>query len=188
MCCAGSRLLVQESIYEPVIEKLKRRLTTLRVGDPRQEHRRRRDQLEQLEKIEELVRGEEEGAEIYQPPCRLPEKGYWFVPTVSPTSRRATDRAGGDLRPRPLGADFRTPDEAVEKANNTPCRFAGCWTEKVHGSFRWRAGSRPASSGRTPTTASIRPRRSAATKSGRPQGGLHELEPYLDLEESEVRR
>ena len=93
VCCAGSRLLVQESIYEPVIEKLKRRLTTLRVGDPLDKNTDvgAINSKQQLEKIEELVRsGEEEGAEIYQPPCRLPEKGYWFVPTASPTSRRAT--------------------------------------------------------------------------------------------------
>ena len=85
VCCAGSRLLVQESIYEPVIEKLKRRLTTLRVGDPLDKNTDvgAINSKQQLEKIEELVRsGEEEGADIYQPPCRLPEKGYWFVPTV----------------------------------------------------------------------------------------------------------
>src|SRR5205085_7347012 len=85
VCCAGSRLLVQESIYEPVISKLKRRLQTLRVGDPLDKNTDvgAINSRAQLEKIEELVRsGEEEGAEIYQPPCRLPEKGYWFAPTV----------------------------------------------------------------------------------------------------------
>ncbi|HEX2287850.1 MAG TPA: aldehyde dehydrogenase family protein, partial [Gaiellaceae bacterium] len=85
VCCAGSRLLVQESIYEPVIEKLKQRLTTLRLGDPLDKNTDigAINSKEQLEKIKELVAsGEEEGAEIYQPPCRLPEKGYWFVPTV----------------------------------------------------------------------------------------------------------
>src|SRR6185295_16232305 len=85
VCCAGSRLLVQESVYEDVIDKLKRRLTTLRVGDPLDKNTDvgAINSAQQLEKITELVKsGEEEGAEIYQPPCRLPEKGYWFVPTV----------------------------------------------------------------------------------------------------------
>ena len=82
---AGSRLLVQESVYEDVIDKLKRRLTTLRVGDPLDKNTDvgAINSRQQLEKIKELVAaGEQEGAEIYQPPCKLPEKGYWFVPTV----------------------------------------------------------------------------------------------------------
>src|SRR5207245_10507687 len=85
VCCAGSRLLAQESIYEPVVDKLKRRLTTLRVGDPLDKNTDvgAINSKQQLDKITELVAaGEEEGAEIYQPPCRLPERGYWFVPTV----------------------------------------------------------------------------------------------------------
>ena len=85
VCCAGSRLFVQESIAEPVIEKLKRRMATLRVGDPLDKNTDvgAINSRAQLEKIEELVAaGEDEGAEIYQPPCRLPEKGYWFAPTV----------------------------------------------------------------------------------------------------------
>src|SRR5262249_28738220 len=85
VCCAGSRLLVQESVYEDVIRKLKRRMGTLRVGDPLDKNTDvgAINSRQQLEKITELVRaGEEEGAEIYQPPCRLPERGYWFAPTV----------------------------------------------------------------------------------------------------------
>src|SRR5207245_2262702 len=84
VCCAGSRLLVQESIDEPVVAKLKRRLQTLRLGDPLDKNTDvgAINSRAQLEKIQELVAaGEQEGAEIYQPPCRLPEKGYWFVPT-----------------------------------------------------------------------------------------------------------
>ena len=108
VCCAGSRLLVQESIYEPLIGKLKRRLQTLRVGDPLDKNTDvgAINSRQQLDKIKELVAaGEEEGAEIYQPPCRLPEKGYWFAPTVF-TERRPElpHRAGGDLRPGALGA------------------------------------------------------------------------------------
>ncbi|HSJ95417.1 MAG TPA: aldehyde dehydrogenase family protein, partial [Gaiellaceae bacterium] len=85
VCCAGSRLFVQESIYEPVVAKLKRRLGTLRVGDPLDKNTDvgAINSREQLERIKELVAsGEEEGAEVYQPPCRLPEKGWWFPPTV----------------------------------------------------------------------------------------------------------
>src|SRR6266540_3076957 len=85
VCCAGSRLLVQESIAEPLVAKLKRRMATLRVGDPLDKNTDvgAINSRMQLEKIEELVEsGREEGAQVYQPPCRLPEKGYWFVPTV----------------------------------------------------------------------------------------------------------
>ncbi|MDX6474779.1 MAG: aldehyde dehydrogenase, partial [Gaiellaceae bacterium] len=81
VCCAGSRLFVQESIYEPAIEKLKKRMGTLRVGDPLDKNTDvgAINSKEQLDRIKELVQaGEDEGAEIYQPPCRLPEKGYWF--------------------------------------------------------------------------------------------------------------
>src|SRR5204862_7112047 len=84
VCCAGSRLLAQESIYEPLVDKLKRRLETLRVGDPLDKNSDvgAINSSMQLEKIRELVvSSEEEGAEIYQAPCRLPEKGYWVVPT-----------------------------------------------------------------------------------------------------------
>ena len=170
VCCAGSRLLVQESIYEPVIEKLKRRLTTLRVGDPLDKNTDvgAINSRQQLEKIEELVAsGEEEGAEIYQPPCRLPEKGYWFVPTVFTNVAQSYRIAQEEIFGPVLSVlTFRTPDEAVEKANNTPYGLsAGVWTEKGSRILSMASGSRPASSGRTPTTGSIRRRRSAATRS-----------------------
>ena len=152
----------------------------------RQEHRRRRDQLEaQLEKIEELVAaGEDEGAEIYQPPCRLPEKGYWFAPTVFTNVAQSYRIAQEEIFGPVLSVlTFRTPDEAVEKANNTPyglCAASG--RRRARGSSGWPSGCAPASSGRTRTTASIPRARSAATRSrgfGR-EGGLHGLEPYLD--------
>ena len=108
VCCAGSRLLVQESIYEPLIEKLKRRLGTLRVGDPLDKNTDvgAINSKAQLERIKELVAsGEEEGAEIYQPPCELPERGL-LVRADAVHERRAElpDRAGGDLRARAVGA------------------------------------------------------------------------------------
>jgi aldehyde dehydrogenase (NAD+) len=135
VCCAGSRLLVQESIYEPLIEKLKRRLTMLRVGDPLDKNTDvgAINSRQQLEKIEELVAaGEEEGAEIYQPPCRLPEKGYWFAPTVFTNVAQSYRIAQEEIFGPVLSVlTFRTPDEAVEKANNTPYGLsAGVWTEK----------------------------------------------------------
>src|SRR5438128_2172608 len=135
VCCAGSRLLVQESIYEPVIEKLKRRLTTLRVGDPLDKNTDvgAINSKQQLEKIRELVEsGEQEGAEIYQPPCRLPEKGYWFVPTVFTNVAQSYRIAQEEIFGPVLSVlTFRTPEEAIEKANNTPYGLsAGVWTEK----------------------------------------------------------
>jgi acyl-CoA reductase-like NAD-dependent aldehyde dehydrogenase len=135
VCCAGSRLLVQESIYEPVVQKLKRRLQTLRVGDPLDKNTDvgAINSKQQLDKIRELVAsGEEEGADIYQPPCRLPEKGYWFVPTVFTNVAQSYRIAQEEIFGPVLSIlTFRTPEEAVEKANNTPYGLsAGVWTEK----------------------------------------------------------
>jgi aldehyde dehydrogenase (NAD+) len=135
VCCAGSRLLVQESIAEQLIGKLKRRLQTLRVGDPLDKNTDvgAINSHAQLEKIRELVAsGEAAGAEIYQPPCVLPERGYWFAPTVftnvAQSSRIATEEIFGPVL---SVLTFRTPGEAVEKANNTPYGLsAGVWTEK----------------------------------------------------------
>ncbi len=135
VCCAGSRLLVQESILEPLLEKLKSRLGTLRVGDPLDKNTDvgAINSRTQLEKIEGLVRsGIEEGAEIYQPECTLPERGFWFRPTiftnVSQSYRIAREEIFGPVL---SVLTFRTPDEAVEKANNTPYGLsAGVWTDK----------------------------------------------------------
>jgi aldehyde dehydrogenase (NAD+) len=135
VCCAGSRLLVQESIFEPVITKLKRRLSTLRVGDPLDKNTDvgAINSRMQLDKITELVQaGRDEGAEIYQPPCRLPEKGYWFVPTVFTNVAQSYRIAQEEIFGPVLSVlTFRTPEEAVEKANNTMYGLsAGVWTEK----------------------------------------------------------
>src|ERR671930_1429232 len=124
VCCAGSRLLVQESAFEPVIAKLKRRLTTLRVGDPLDKNTDvgAINSKAQLDRIQELVRaGEDEGAAIYQPPCRLPERGYWFAPTVFTNVAQSYRIAQEEIFGPVLSIlTFRTPEEAVEKANNTP--------------------------------------------------------------------
>ncbi len=135
VCCAGSRLLVQESIYELLIAKLKNRMGTLRVGDPLDKNTDvgAINSREQLDRIAELVEsGREEGAEIFQPPCRLPEKGYWFPPTVFTNVAQSYRIAQEEIFGPVLSVlTFRTPEEAVEKANNTAYGLsAGVWTEK----------------------------------------------------------
>jgi aldehyde dehydrogenase (NAD+) len=194
VCCAGSRLLVQESIYEPVIEKLKRRLTTLRVGDPLDKNTDvgAINSKQQLEKIQELVAtGEEEGAEIYQPPCRLPEKGYWFVPTVFTNVAQSYRIAQEEIFGPVLSVlTFRTPDEAVEKANNTPYGLsAGVWTEKgsriLSIAQKLEAGVVWANTyNRFDPTSPFGGYKESGF--GR-EGGLHGLEPYLDLDDSGAR-
>jgi aldehyde dehydrogenase (NAD+) len=135
VCCAGSRLLVQESIYEAVVAKLKRRMGTLRVGDPLDKNTDigAINSAAQLARIRELVAsGEEEGAEMYQPPCELPERGYWFPPTVFTGVAQSYRIAQEEIFGPVLSVlTFRTPDEAVEKANNSMYGLsAGIWTEK----------------------------------------------------------
>jgi aldehyde dehydrogenase (NAD+) len=189
VCCAGSRLLVQESIYDPVISKLKRRLATLRVGDPLDKNTDvgAINSRAQLDKIEELVRsGEEEGAEIYQPPCRLPEKGYWFVPTVFTNVAQSYRIAQEEIFGPVLSVlTFRTPDEAVEKANNTPYGLsAGVWTEKgsriLSMAQKLRAGVIWANTyNRFDPTSPFGGYKESGF--GR-EGGLHGLEPYLRFE------
>jgi aldehyde dehydrogenase (NAD+) len=189
VCCAGSRLLVQESIYEPVISKLKRRLATLRVGDPLDKNTDvgAINSRAQLDKIEELVRsGEEEGAEIYQPPCRLPEKGYWFVPTVFTNVAQSYRIAQEEIFGPVLSVlTFRTPEEAVEKANNTPYGLsAGVWTEKgsriLSMAQRLRAGVIWANTYNRFDPAS--PFGGYRESGFGREGGLHGLEPYLEFE------
>jgi aldehyde dehydrogenase (NAD+) len=135
VCCAGSRLFVQESVVEDVIRKLKRRMGTLRVGDPLDKNTDvgAINSRQQLERIQELVAsGEEEGAQIFQPACRLPEKGYWFAPTVFTDVAQSYRIAQEEIFGPVLSVlTFRTPEEALEKANNTPYGLsAGVWTEK----------------------------------------------------------
>ena len=135
VCCAGSRLLVQESIADTITEKLKDRLGTIRVGDPLDKNTDvgAINSRGQLEKITELVAaGVAEGADMYQPACDLPDRGYFFRPTlftnVAQSHRIAKEEIFGPVL---SVLTFRTPDEAVEKANNTPYGLsAGVWTEK----------------------------------------------------------
>jgi aldehyde dehydrogenase (NAD+) len=135
VCCAGSRLLVQESVADELLAKLKWRLTTLRLGDPLDKNTDvgAINSAEQLAKIRMLSEvGESEGAERWSPPCELPERGFWFPPTVftgvSQSHRIAREEIFGPVL---SVLTFRTPTEAVEKANNTPYGLsAGVWTEK----------------------------------------------------------
>ncbi|MBM3676928.1 MAG: aldehyde dehydrogenase family protein [Actinobacteria bacterium] len=135
VCCAGSRLLVQESIAEQLIGKLKRRMGTLRVGDPLDKNTDigAINSRQQLERIRELVAsGQEEGAEIFQPACALPERGFWYPPTVFTSVAQSYRIAQEEIFGPVLSVlTFRTPEEAVEKANNTAYGLsAGVWTEK----------------------------------------------------------
>ncbi len=135
VCCAGSRLLVQENVHDEVVAKLKRRLQTLRLGDPMDKNTDLGaiNSREQLDRITMLVdAGVAEGAERWSPACTLPAKGYWYPPTlltgVAQTHRVATEEIFGPVL---SVLTFRTPQEAVAKANNTAYGLsAGVWTEK----------------------------------------------------------
>ena len=135
VCCAGSRLLVQENIQDEVIEKLKRRMALIRVGNPLDKNTDLGaiNSAEQLARITELTNtGDAEGAERWSAPCDLPSKGYWYAPTlftgVSQTHRIAREEIFGPVL---SVLTFRTPAEAIEKANNTPYGLsAGIWSEK----------------------------------------------------------
>jgi aldehyde dehydrogenase (NAD+) len=144
VCCAGSRLLLQESVADAVLDRLKRRLGTLRLGDPLDKNTDigAINSRQQLDKIEGLVAaGEAEGAQRWSPPCQLPARGYWFPPTVFSGVSQSHKIAREEIFGPVLSVlTFRTPEEAVAKANNTPYGLsAGIWTEK--GSrILWMAG------------------------------------------------
>ena len=135
VCCAGSRLLIQENIKDELLEKLKRRMSLIRVGDPLDKNTDLGaiNSQAQLMKIQELAdSGDAEGAQRWSPQCNLPEKGFWFPPTfftgVSQAHRIAREEIFGPVL---SVITFRTPSEAIEKANNTPYGLsAGIWTDK----------------------------------------------------------
>ena len=136
VCCAGSRLLVQESIHDQLVRKLKRRMATLRLGDPLDKNTDigaiNSPRAARPHHGARARAGSAEGAELYQPPCRLPEKGWWFAPTVFTNVAQSHRIAQEEIFGPVLSVlTFRTPDEAVEKANNTMYGLsAGVWTEK----------------------------------------------------------
>ena len=135
VCCAGSRLLVQESVADRVVAKLKSRIGVLRVGDPLDKNTdlgaiNSRAQLSTIKRL--VASGVREGAVLYQPPCPLPERGFYFPPTlfteVTQSHRIAREEIFGPVLSI---LTFRTVDEAIEKANNTPYGLsAGVWTDK----------------------------------------------------------
>ncbi len=135
VCCAGSRLLVQESIHDEVIRRLRDRISTLRVGDPLDKNTDigAINSKQQLEKIRELVEsGVAEGADLVQPKYSLPKSGYFFPPSfftgVTAAHRIAREEIFGPVL---SVMTFRTPEEAIERANNTPYGLsAGVWTDK----------------------------------------------------------
>jgi aldehyde dehydrogenase (NAD+) len=135
VCCAGSRLLVQENVYDDVLARLKRRMATLRIGDPLDKNTDvgAINSPEQLARIRELSEvGEAEGAERWSAPCELPERGFWFAPTIFTGVSQAHRIAREEIFGPVLSIlTFRTPVEAVEKANNTPYGLsAGVWSDK----------------------------------------------------------
>ena len=135
VCCAGSRLFVQESVRDEVLKKLKHRMGTLRVGDPLDKNTdvgaiNSKQQLKRIESYLEI--GQEEGAELYQPGCELPSKGFWCRPSVfsdvAQSSRIAQEEIFGPVL---AVQTFRTVAEVIKKANNTPYGLsAGVWTDK----------------------------------------------------------
>ncbi|MEV4541579.1 aldehyde dehydrogenase family protein [Micromonospora echinaurantiaca] len=135
VCCAGSRLLVQENVADRVLESLKRRMAQLRVGDPLDKNTDigAINSAAQLARIRELSEaGSAEGAERWSPPCELPDRGFWFAPTIFTGVTQAHRIAREEIFGPVLSVlTFRTPAEAVEKANNTPYGLsAGIWTDK----------------------------------------------------------
>ncbi len=188
VCCAGSRLYLQESIAKEFIRKLKDRLATLIVGDPMDKNTdigaiNSRAQLETILKYIQI--GKKEGSSIYQPAVRLPKKGFWCAPTlftdVAQSNRIAQEEIFGPVL---AILTFRTEDEVIEKANNTPYGLsAGVWTDKGSRIFnmtrRLRAGVVWANTFNKFDAAS--PFGGYKESGFGREGGLHGLSPYLDL-------
>ncbi|WP_308799810.1 aldehyde dehydrogenase family protein [Agromyces silvae] len=135
VCCAGSRLLVQESIHDEVVDRLKARLSTLRLGDPLDKNTdigaiNSRAQLDRIRELSDA--GVAEGAERWTAPCELPANGFWYAPTVFTNVQTSHRIAREEIFGPVLSVlSFRTPQEAIAKANNTPYGLsAGIWTDK----------------------------------------------------------
>ena len=135
VCCAGSRLFVQEGVHGTVGRKLKDRMSTLIVGDPLDKNTdigaiNSRGQLDTIQKY--IQWGKEEGADFYQPACSLPEKGFWCRPTLFLNASQSHRIVQEEIFGPVLAVQtFRTVEEVIEKANNTPYGLsAGVWTDK----------------------------------------------------------
>ncbi len=135
VCCAGSRLYVQESVYKEVVRKLKDRLETMIVGDPMDKNTdigaiNSKAQLDIINKYIKI--GKQEGAEMYQPSYDLPKKGFYCRPTIFTNVAQSNRIAQEEIFGPVLAIQsFRTDDEVIEKANNSPYGLsAGVWTDK----------------------------------------------------------
>jgi aldehyde dehydrogenase (NAD+) len=189
VCCAGSRLYVQESVYDEVVRKLKDRLETLILGDPMDKNTdigaiNSKQQLDQIHKYIEI--GKQEGAEMYSSSCDLPGKGYFCRPTLF-TNVAQSNRISQEEIFGPVLAiqSFRTDDEVIEKANNTPYGLsAGVWTDKGSKIFnlttKLRSGVVWANTFNQfdPTSPFGGYKESGHGR----EGGLHGLLPYLNLQ------
>lgn len=141
VCCAGSRLFVQESIADQVLRKLKKRIGTLIVGDPLDKNTDigAINSREQLDRIKSLVKiGKEEGAQLWQSDQRIPRKGNWFKPTLFTQCAQSHRIVQEEVFGPVLAIQtFRTPKEAIAKANNTPYGLSGgVWTDKGSKAFQ----------------------------------------------------
>jgi aldehyde dehydrogenase (NAD+) len=188
VCCAGSRLLVQESVADEVIARLKERMETLIVGDPLDKNTDigAINSAAQLEAIESYLQiGRDEGGEMYQGSCSLPERGYWCRPTlftnVSQSNRIVQEEIFGPVL---AIQTFRTLEEGIDKANNTPYGLSGgVWTDKGAKIFKMtqkiRAGVIWANTFNKfdPTSPFGGYKESGIGR----EGGLHGLDAYLDL-------
>jgi aldehyde dehydrogenase (NAD+) len=189
VCCAGSRLLVQESVQDLVLDKLRRRMEQLRIGDPLDKNTDvgAINSSAQLGRITELVEaGEAEGGEVWQPSCPLPDKGFWFRPTVISNVAQSHRVVREEIFGPVLSVlTFRTPEEAVAKANNTAYGLsAGIWTEKGS-KMLWTANQLKAGVVWSNTFNQFDPASPFGgfkeSGFGR-EGGIHGLEPYVELE------
>ncbi|HET9056631.1 MAG TPA: aldehyde dehydrogenase family protein [Chitinophagaceae bacterium] len=188
VCCAGSRLYVQESIYKTVVRKLKDRIETLIIGDPLDKNTDvgAINSIQQLETIHKYIKiGQQEGAEMFQSSCALPGKGFFCKPTlftnVAQSSRIAQEEIFGPVL---TIQTFRTEDEVIEKANNTPYGLsAGVWTDKGSKIFnmttKMRSGVVWANTYNKfdPTSPFGGYKESGYGR----EGGLHGLTPYVNL-------
>jgi len=188
VCCAGSRLFVQESVYEVVMRKLKDRMSALRVGDPLDKNTDigAINSKKQLDIINKYIKiGKQEGADIYQPKCKLPKKGYFVPPTLFTNVAQSSKIAKEEIFGPVLAIQtFRTVDEVIAKANNTPYGLsAGVWTDKGSKIFNMtsqlRAGVIWANTYNKfdPTSPFGGYKESGHGR----EGGLHGLAPYLSF-------
>lgn len=186
VCCAGSRLFVQESVYEVVMRKLKDRMEALRIGDPLDKNTDvgAINSKKQLDTINKYIKiGLKEGAEMYQPKCAIPKKGYWCPPTLFTNVAQSNTIVKEEIFGPVLAVQtFRTVDEVITKANNTPYGLsAGVWTDKGSKIFnmtsRMRAGVVWANTYNKfdPTSPFGGYKESGHGR----EGGLQGLEPYL---------